>query len=174
MDFGYYRKCKTCKRRERHKDISALQCNMCDQQPLSGNKIIDNWLAKTKGINVTKRAFIEFIPYERFNGITYISEGGFSKIYKATCVNSIRIAWDSHEQRFIYMENVTVNKQISKMDLSFLCSKRILYYQQESAPPSHSNLNIPQKHQLYENNLAYNDNHNKNKRQKYNEDTHYQ
>ncbi|CAG8816348.1 7971_t:CDS:2, partial [Racocetra persica] len=69
----------------------------------------------------------------------------------------------------------TQNRQLSKMDLSFLCSKQILYhYQQEPVLPSYSNLNILKKHQLYENNLAYNDFHYKNKRQKYNENTHDQ
>ncbi|CAG8767053.1 15498_t:CDS:2, partial [Racocetra persica] len=61
------------------------------------------------------------------------------------------------------------------MDLSFLCGKQTLYYyKQEPAPPSCSNLNILKKHQLYENNFAYDDIHYKNKRQKYNENTHDQ
>ncbi|CAG8597956.1 16563_t:CDS:2 [Cetraspora pellucida] len=286
MDYGYYRKCKTCKKRRRHKDLSARQCNMCDQQSLNGNKIIDNWLVKTTGISVSRHSFMEFIPYERFNDIIYISEGGFSKIYKATCVNGIRDKWNGHKQRFEYIQNAKVvlkslnnseaishdflnelknyfqcfdhyvsiiqyygitqhpetkdymividfakngdlynfisknflamswkqklgtlrdiarglrtmhkdpfnfiedkenneiktstqNKQLSKMDLSFLCSSKrtLYYYQQESEPLSHPNLNIPKKHHLYENNLVYNDIHSKNKRQKNNEDTQYQ
>ncbi|CAG8597909.1 16560_t:CDS:2 [Cetraspora pellucida] len=306
------KKCNKCEKLRLHDNKNAQQCNFCNQIMLSGNKFIDNLLVKLN----KQKVFIEFIPYEYFKNIIYLSEGGFSKIYKATCVNGIRTEWNSRKRRFaeaiinatvvlkclnsseaishdflnelknyfqcsdgyyilqyygitqhpetkdymivmafaengdlynyisknfltiswkqklgalrniawglktihdkkiihrdLHSGNILIhrgnnprnvdfgvkmgdfgiskpaneitdtkeiygNKQLSKMDLSFLCSKRILYYyQQESASPSHSNLNIPKTHQLYENNFAYNDVHNKNKRQKYNEDAHYQ
>ncbi|CAG8531943.1 1233_t:CDS:2, partial [Racocetra fulgida] len=31
----------------------------------------------------------KFIPYEQFSDITYLAEGGFSEIYKATWINEI-------------------------------------------------------------------------------------
>ncbi|CAG8658492.1 10643_t:CDS:2 [Cetraspora pellucida] len=96
--------------------------------------------------------------------------------YNITIINtSYLFILNNNANRNNEIKTSPQNNQLSKMDLSFLCSNRILYYyQQESASPSHSNLNIPKTHQFYENNLAYNYIHNKNKRRKYNEDTHYQ
>ncbi|CAG8770530.1 9792_t:CDS:2 [Gigaspora margarita] len=68
-----------------HKDYNAQQYNFCENFRSSGNEIIDNWFAD---LNETNH-FIEFIPYEKFSNITYLAEGGFSKVYKATCANGI-------------------------------------------------------------------------------------
>ncbi|CAG8660050.1 5008_t:CDS:1, partial [Cetraspora pellucida] len=90
------KKCNKCKRSKLHDNKNAQQCNFCNQIMLSGNKFIDNWLTKLN----KQKVFIEFIPYEQFKDIIYLSEGGFSKIYKATCVNGIRTEWNSRKRRF--------------------------------------------------------------------------
>ncbi|CAG8475286.1 9656_t:CDS:2 [Scutellospora calospora] len=92
------KKCKECKMRRNHKDKNAQQCNFCEQLIIkfSGNKIIDDWLASV--INKANK-FIEFIPFEKFRDISYLAEGGFSKIYKATCINGIK-CWNGRKQIF--------------------------------------------------------------------------
>lgn len=48
----------------------------------SGNKSIDDFLIRTYSLK-DKHKFLEWVPYENFTNIEYISEGGFSKIYRA-------------------------------------------------------------------------------------------
>ncbi|GBC06982.1 hypothetical protein RclHR1_07180007 [Rhizophagus clarus] len=52
---------------------------------LSNNKIIDNFI-QSYYIKVNKRMI--FVPYDQFKNIEFIAEGGFSKIYKATWIDS--------------------------------------------------------------------------------------
>ncbi|CAG8654226.1 9370_t:CDS:2 [Cetraspora pellucida] len=98
------RRCNKCKRSRLHYNENAQQCNFCNQLMLSGNKFIDNLLTKLN----KQKAFIEFIPYEQFDDIIYLSEGGFSKIYKARCVNGIRTKWNGRQQRFTHNTNATI------------------------------------------------------------------
>jgi hypothetical protein len=44
---------------------------------------------------------IEWIPYNRFQDITYLTEGGFSKIYTAFWIDGPFIIWNSKEQQLI-------------------------------------------------------------------------
>ncbi|GBC04925.1 hypothetical protein RclHR1_05950009 [Rhizophagus clarus] len=46
-----------------------------------GNKVVDDFISYT---HLKKYGKMEFISYSKFTDITFINEGGFSKIYKAT------------------------------------------------------------------------------------------
>ncbi|PKC61896.1 hypothetical protein RhiirA1_465870, partial [Rhizophagus irregularis] len=58
---------------------------------LSGNKVIDDFIISmlSNRANYENKRIVnlEFVPYERFENIKFIAEGGFSKIYKATWID---------------------------------------------------------------------------------------
>ncbi|CAG8840680.1 26198_t:CDS:2, partial [Gigaspora margarita] len=61
-----------------------------------GNEVIDKWLIQVnKSINIAFLGCFEFIPYKQFSN-------GFSKIYKATCIDGIKREWNSRKQNFRY------------------------------------------------------------------------
>src|SRR5688500_3107327 len=51
---------------------------------------------------------IRWIPFDQFENVEYFSEGGFSKVYKATWKNGRIKSWDEKEKRFVYWESWTV------------------------------------------------------------------
>src|SRR5437763_12964468 len=66
----------------------------------SGNKDIDeliqhSQLNATYGFNC-----LEWIPYEKFQNITYIAKGGFGKIYSANLPEGFIYNWDIENQRW--------------------------------------------------------------------------
>ncbi|CAG8732498.1 23633_t:CDS:2, partial [Gigaspora rosea] len=62
-------------------NINSQYCNFCNQIRLNGNEVIDKWL---------------------------INKGGFSKIYKAICINGIKKEWNSRKQIFIFDKSCDV------------------------------------------------------------------
>ncbi|CAG8535411.1 11395_t:CDS:2 [Gigaspora margarita] len=100
------KKCKRCDKRrlpKNIKNINSQYCNFCNQIRLSGNEVIDKWLIKVnKSINIAFLGCFEFIPFEQFNNIIFLEEGGFSKIYKAICINGIKREWNSRKQIFLF------------------------------------------------------------------------
>src|SRR2546421_10318941 len=66
----------------------------------SGNKVIDDFIKYTL-INGDRFAGkMEFVPYGRFKNVEFISEGGFSKIYKATWVDGSIRGWNNKKQSY--------------------------------------------------------------------------
>ncbi|GES93066.1 kinase-like domain-containing protein [Rhizophagus clarus] len=51
------------------------------------NKVIDEFISYTHS---KRNAKMEFAPYEKFKDVEFITEGGFSKIYKATWIDGPR------------------------------------------------------------------------------------
>ncbi|CAG8806497.1 6862_t:CDS:2, partial [Gigaspora margarita] len=78
------KKCIKCSFRRRHKDANS-----------------PHWAS-----NRYKR--LEYVPYEQFTNIKYLSEGGFSKIYKAIWRDGPITSWYSKKQRFHRHKNCTV------------------------------------------------------------------
>ena len=62
----------------------------------SGNRVVDDFIKYTQ-INYIN--IMEFVPYNQFNDIKYIAEGGFSKVYKASWIDGY-IQWDKEKQTF--------------------------------------------------------------------------
>ena len=88
-----FRKCNECNKRRKPSEENNQFCRNCYiiktvfRQKLSGNKIIDEFIRHTQ-INLAKEdGKMEFIPYEQFQSIEFIAEGGFSKIYKAIWID---------------------------------------------------------------------------------------
>ncbi|PKY60336.1 kinase-like protein, partial [Rhizophagus irregularis] len=51
---------------------------------------------------------IEWIPYNNLQDISYLTEGGFSKIYKASWIDGYYIEWDSKKQQLKRFGNQNV------------------------------------------------------------------
>ncbi|EXX76368.1 kinase-like domain-containing protein [Rhizophagus irregularis DAOM 181602=DAOM 197198] len=87
-----YKKCNECNRERRVVDKGQQICLICykikTMLKSSGNKVIDDFIRYTQSdYSIMVGGKMEFIPYEQFNNIEFIAEGGFSKIYKATWVD---------------------------------------------------------------------------------------
>ena len=95
-------------------------CNKCDpgkflkEGKTSGNPEIDNLIYDSQ--LKTKHYFeiLEWIPYDRFQDIKQIGEGGFANIYSATWLDGLPIAIKGNKFR---TEPVTVAlKKLKKSD----------------------------------------------------------
>ncbi|RIB19951.1 hypothetical protein C2G38_2244852 [Gigaspora rosea] len=92
---------RKCSFRRRYKDTISSHCVYCElslQLSSSGNKFIDKFVKETftapRASSRNKR--LEYVPYEQFTNIKYLSEGGFSKIYKATWKDGPITSWNNY------------------------------------------------------------------------------
>jgi hypothetical protein len=112
------------KTREWNSSICCL-CYKAKTGKLSGNKVIDEFIKSTLS-NCHADAKLEFVPYDRFKDIEFITEGGFSKIYKATWIDGpITNKWDEKKQEFkhfgemkIVLKELNNSKNIESKDLN--------------------------------------------------------
>ncbi|EXX72470.1 hypothetical protein RirG_069060 [Rhizophagus irregularis DAOM 197198w] len=65
----------------------------------SGNKDIDEFIQQSQLNTVYYRNCLEWIPYENFQNITYMAEGGFSKIYSAERLEGHIKYWNIEDQK---------------------------------------------------------------------------
>ncbi|GBB99038.1 hypothetical protein RclHR1_00340029 [Rhizophagus clarus] len=67
---------------------------------------------------------MEFVPYDEFKDVEFITEGGFSKIYKATWINGPIINWNDTKQRegemIVALKELTDSKNITSQHLNEL------------------------------------------------------
>ncbi|GBB96585.1 hypothetical protein RclHR1_02790008 [Rhizophagus clarus] len=87
-----YKKCNECNKRRKPSDENQQICHICYNMKKifnssSGNKIIDDFIRDTQTNLVKGGTKLEFVPYDQFENIEFIAEGGFSKIYKATWID---------------------------------------------------------------------------------------
>ncbi|EXX72468.1 Cdc15p [Rhizophagus irregularis DAOM 197198w] len=71
----------------------------------SGNKEVDEFIQQSQLNAVHYKKCLEWIPFEKFQNVTYIAEGGFSKVYSAEWPEGHIKYWDIENQkwyRFIY------------------------------------------------------------------------
>ncbi|GES88109.1 kinase-like domain-containing protein [Rhizophagus clarus] len=66
----------------------------------SGNKVIDEFIQQSQLNAVYYSKCLEWIPFEKFQKVTYIAEGGFGKIYSAEMPEGIIEYWDIENQRW--------------------------------------------------------------------------
>ncbi|RGB40126.1 kinase-like domain-containing protein [Rhizophagus diaphanus] len=85
------KKCSECNKIRNISDENQQICQICYNAKkriiLSGNKVIDDFIRYTQTNNDKDNGKMIFVPYEKFNNIELIGEGGFSKIYKATWID---------------------------------------------------------------------------------------
>ena len=77
---------------------------------------------------------MEFVPYNQFNDIKYIAEGGFSKVYKASWIDGY-IQWDKEKQSFkrsgstqVVLKKLNNSQNITSKDLNEVHFNLIIIY----------------------------------------------
>jgi len=66
----------------------------------SGNKDIDEFIQQAQLNAVHYYKYLEWIPFEKFQNITYITKGGFGKIYSAEWPEGYIGYWDIENQKW--------------------------------------------------------------------------
>ncbi|CAB4414700.1 unnamed protein product [Rhizophagus irregularis] len=66
----------------------------------SGNKDIDEFIQHSQLNAVYFSKCLEWIPFEKFQNITYIAEGGFGKIYSADWPEGFIYYWDIKNRKW--------------------------------------------------------------------------
>ena len=66
----------------------------------SGNKVIDEFIQHAQLNAVHFFKYLEWIPFEKFQNITYIAKGGFGKIYSAVWPEGYIGYWDIENQKW--------------------------------------------------------------------------
>ncbi|CAB4414740.1 unnamed protein product [Rhizophagus irregularis] len=66
----------------------------------SGNKDIDEFIQQSQLNAVHFTKCLEWIPFEKFQNITYIAEGGFGKMYSAEWPEGFIFYWDIENQKW--------------------------------------------------------------------------
>ena len=67
----------------------------------SGNKNIDEFIQQSQLNALYSDKCLEWIPFEKFQNITYITKGGFGKIYSAEWPEGIILGWDIENQKWV-------------------------------------------------------------------------
>jgi hypothetical protein len=90
-----YNKCKKC-----NYACNAIHFQQNFENWTSGNDDIDKFIQDTQllahgnNYDVFKKV-LEWIPYDRFNKVKYIAEGGFGKVYRANWIDGYIVNWKS-------------------------------------------------------------------------------
>jgi hypothetical protein len=100
---GTRRVCENCNQ----KCLATLYCEYCVRNYLkenfsnwtSGNDDIDNLIQECQMKTLEPDSIIEWIPYNNFENIKYLTKGGCSEIYTADWINGAFYEWDSKEQQ---------------------------------------------------------------------------
>ncbi len=100
------KECEKCKT-TRYSDKFCERCISLHLQSLfntwtSGNEIIDNFIRKCQIQSSLPYYILEWIPFEEFENIEKLTEGGFSTIYTATWTRGRIFDYDENKKEFIY------------------------------------------------------------------------
>jgi hypothetical protein len=74
----------------------------------SGNKNIDELIQQSQLDALYYTKCLEWIPFEKFENVTYLTRGGFSKIYSADWPEGNINCWDIEKQEWERAPNVKV------------------------------------------------------------------
>src|ERR1044071_6774061 len=74
----------------------------------SGNKDIDELIKQSQLNAVHATKFLEWIPFEKFQNVTYITRGGFGKVYSADWLEGSIESWDIENQKWVRWSNERV------------------------------------------------------------------
>ncbi|RHZ51604.1 hypothetical protein Glove_476g101 [Diversispora epigaea] len=61
----------------------------------SGDKKIDKFIQEIQLKTIKWQEIIEWIPYDRFENVTYLAKGGFGTVYKAKWLDGCILSWDN-------------------------------------------------------------------------------
>ncbi|GBC47843.2 kinase-like domain-containing protein [Rhizophagus irregularis DAOM 181602=DAOM 197198] len=73
----------------------------------SGNDNIYNLIQECQMKEIVSNLIPEWIPYNNFQNIEYLTKGGCSEIYTAKWINGSYDEWDSKEQQIKRLENIS-------------------------------------------------------------------
>lgn len=98
--------CKKCKS-IRYSDRFCENCISLQLQSLfntwtSGNDIIDNFIQQCQMQSSIPSQIIEWIPYNQFEDVKKLTEGGFSSIYTATWTKGNIVDYNEEKKEFSY------------------------------------------------------------------------
>ncbi|GET59459.1 kinase-like domain-containing protein [Rhizophagus irregularis DAOM 181602=DAOM 197198] len=137
-----YRKCNECNKNRKKFDKTQQICHLCIKAktiPLSGNKVIDDFIRYTQTNNYEKDRRMEFVPFDNFKDVSFVAEGGFSKIYKAIWINGPITNWSEKKQKYNRRKNMTValkelnnsknlnSKELNELKIYYSCKYRTAY-----------------------------------------------
>jgi hypothetical protein len=74
----------------------------------SGNKNIDELIQQSQIDSLWNLKCLEWIPFEKFENVTYLTRGGFSKIYSADWPEGNIYYWDIENQEWIRESDIKV------------------------------------------------------------------
>ena len=74
----------------------------------SGNEIIDDFIRQCQQLSSLPDCILEWIPFEQFEDIEKLTEGGFSTIYTATWTRGDICDYDENKKEFTRFENKSV------------------------------------------------------------------
>ena len=104
--WGKPRECDKCQT-TRYSDKFCEWCISLHLQSLfntwtSGNKIIDDFIHKCQILSALPNSILEWIPFDQFYDVKYLTKGGFSTIYTATWTRGYLCDYDENKKEFIY------------------------------------------------------------------------
>src|SRR6185369_7280001 len=107
--YGEHRECDKC-RTTRYSDKYCEQCISLHLQSLfntwtSGNEIIDDFIHRCQQLSSLPIHILEWIPFDQFVNVEYLTEGGFSSIYTARWTRGVIGDYDENKKEFSYLEN---------------------------------------------------------------------
>ncbi|CAG8460017.1 30306_t:CDS:2 [Gigaspora margarita] len=110
-DFTGLYKCPKCSQSRSQQDW----CRKCESKRFrklskwtSGNEFLDKLIKYTQNKAYGPCSFWEWIPYEKFSDIQYLSKGGFGTVFVATWVDGPRDLWDHSLQQYVRKKNCKV------------------------------------------------------------------
>ena len=74
----------------------------------SGNEIIDDFIHQCQIQSSLPGFILEWIPFDQFENVEKLTEGGFSSIYTATWTRGRIGDYDENKKEFIRIENLSV------------------------------------------------------------------
>src|ERR1043166_1776701 len=94
-------------------NTSSLWCQSCNSKRFqqefnkwtSGNKEIDEFIQKFQLSATNKEGVLEWIPYDRFENIEYLAEGGFGIVYKAKWIDGYIRYWNNSQNKWFRYTN---------------------------------------------------------------------
>src|SRR5215217_514123 len=97
-------KCKLIKYSDRFcEGCISLQLQSLFTTWTSGNNIIDDFIQQCQMKSSLPGYILEWIPFEQFEDITKLTEGGFSSIFTAAWTRGIIIDYNENKKEFNYL-----------------------------------------------------------------------
>src|SRR5438045_1250337 len=96
----------------------------------SGNKNIDEFIQHAQLNAICFTNYLEWVPFENFQDVTYITKGGFGKIYSAEWPEGKLMFWDIENQKWIRKNYKVALKSLdNSSDISAIFLNEVIIYE---------------------------------------------